>query len=106
MTTGTQDFFIKNVIDETDYVTLYNYKSGKPVKVPSGDVDKKLKIQKQQLNMQDGQVDGIAESYKLYVRTKDECIDSVVSDVVSEVAPASNIKTNKRKRGRRGKRNH
>ena len=56
--------------------------------------------------MQDGQVDGIAESYKLYVRTKDECIDSVVSDVVSEVAPASNVKRNKRKRGRRGKRNH
>ena len=72
MTTGTQDFFIKNVIDETNYVTLYNYKSGKPVKVPSEDVDKKLKIEKQQLNMQNGQVNGITESYKLYVRTKNE----------------------------------
>jgi len=105
MTTGSTDFYIKRVISDTNYVTLYNYKTGEPVRVPESEVESKLKIIKEQIQVS-GDKAIPSEKYKLYVRTKDECIDSVVSDVVSEVAPASNIKRNKRKRGRRGKRNH
>ena len=105
MTTGTTDYYIKTIVDQTEYTTLYYYKSGKPVKVPSSEVTDKLKIKKQPLVMKNGEVNGYGKEYKLYVKTKEECIDSVVSGTTNQVALDGNAKRNKRKRGRRGKRN-
>ena len=104
MITG-QDYYIKHITDQTEYTTLYYYKSGKPVKVPSSEVESKLQIKKQPLVMKNGVVSGYGEEYKLFVRTKEECVDSVVSGTANQVALGGNTKRNKRKRGRRGKRN-
>ena len=106
MTTGSSDYYIKQVTPVGDTTTLYYYKSGKPVIVPSSEVASKLQIKKQPLIMEDnGEVSGYEKEYNLFVRTKEECIDSVVSGTTNQVALDGNAKRNKRKRGRRGKRN-
>jgi len=105
MTTGTSDYYIKQVSPVVETTTLYYYKSGKPVEIPSSEVANKLQIKKQPLVMTDGAVSGYGEEYKLFVRTKEECIDSVVSSTANQVALDGNTKRNKRKRGRRSKRN-
>jgi len=105
MTTGSSDYYIKQVTPVGDTTTLYYYKSGKPVIVPSSEVASKLQIKKQPLIMKDGQAGNYEKEYNLFVRTKEECIDSVVSGTTNQVALDGNAKRNKRKRGRRGKRN-
>jgi len=105
MTTSNQDFKVKLLDRNEDhlYTTIYDSISGDPFRVRSERVEYHLSFTKKRSRLEGKELVFFGESVPAFVRTKEEIIGSPSSSVAEGVAPQSQVKAGKRRRGRRGK---
>tara|TARA_Y100000004_G_scaffold26041_4_gene26337 strand:- start:1301 stop:1624 length:324 start_codon:yes stop_codon:yes gene_type:complete len=105
MATQQQDYYSK-IIDNNDehlYTTIYDSISGDPFRVKLEMVDHYLKKVKRQSKLQGKNIVFTGEWIPSFVKTKKEIIGSPSSSMAEGVAPQSQVKAGKRRRGRRGR---
>ena len=105
MTTQQQDFTVK-LLDRNDehlYTTIYDSISGDPCKVKTERLDYYLSKVKRRSKLSGDKLVFSGEWIPSFVKTKEEIIGSPSSSVAERVAPQSQVKAGKRRRGRRGK---
>jgi len=105
MTTSNQDFKVRMIESNDDhlYTTIYDSISGDPFRVRSERVEYHLSFTKKRSRLEGKELVFFGESVPAFVRTKEEIIGSPSSSVAEGVAPQSQVKAGKRRRGRRGK---
>ena len=105
MTTGVQDWKLKwQNRGEDLWIYVYDYLTGQPVKVPKANMEYYLSKTTKSIRVVEGSVQEYGEGFHPFVRTKEECIGSVVSSDTATVAPSGKANGKRRKRGKRGKR--
>ena len=105
MTTQQQDYYTK-MIDSNDdhlYTIIYDSISGDPFRVKTDRVGHYLSKVKRRSRLSGDKLVFSGEWIKAFVKTKEEIIGSPSSSVAEGVAPQSQVKAGKRRRGRRGK---
>ena len=105
MTTQQQDFSVK-LLDRNDehlYTTIYDSISGDPFRVKIERIDHYLSKIKKRSKLSGDKLVFSGEWIPSFVKTKEEIIGSPSSSVAKRVAPQSQVKAGKRRRGRRGK---
>ena len=105
MTTQQQDYYTK-MIDSNDdhlYTTIYDSVSGDPFRVKTERVGHYLSKIKKESKLEGKQLVFTGEWIPSFVKTKEKIIGSPSSSVAKRVAPRSQVKAGKRRRGRRGK---
>ena len=105
MTTSSQDFKVRMINNNEDhlYTTIYDSLSGDPFRVRTERVDYHLSFTKKRSKLEGKQLVSYGEAVPAFVKTKEEIIGSPSSSVAERVAPQSQVKAGKRRRGRRGK---
>ncbi len=105
MTTQQQDYYTK-MIDSNDdhlYTIIYDSISGDPFRVKTDRVGHYLSKVKRRSRLSGDKLVFSGEWIKAFVKTKEEIIGSPSSSVAERVAPQSQVKAGKRRRGRRGR---
>ena len=105
MTTQQQDYYTK-MIDSNDdhlYTIIYDSISGDPFRVKTDRVGHYLSKIKRRSRLSGDKLVFSGEWIKAFVKTKEEIIGSPSSSVAKRVAPQSQVKAGKRRRGRRGR---
>ena len=103
MTTQQQDYYTK-MIDSNDdhlYTIIYDSISGDPFRVKTDRVGHYLSKVKRRSRLSGDKLVFSGEWIKAFVKTKEEIIGSPSSSVAERVAPQSQVKAGKRRRGRR-----
>lgn len=105
MTTKQQDYFIKEIDNNEEhlYTTIFDSVSGDPFRVKTDRIGHYLSKVKRKSKLQGDKLVFSDEYVKAFVKTKEEIIGSPSSSVAEGVAPQSQVKAGKRRRGRRGK---
>ena len=105
MTTQQQDYFIKTIDSNEDhlYTTIFDSVTGDPFRVKTERVGHYLTKVKKQSKLKGKQLVFTGEWIPSFVKTKKEIIGSPSSSVAERVAPQSQVKAGKRRRGRRGR---
>ena len=101
--TTNQEFYVKQLANEEDKVTLYDSESGDEFKVRPDMAQHYLDKLKKRSKFVGGALQTYGDWIPVFVRTKEEIIGSPSSSVVERVAPSNQVKAGKRRRGRRGK---
>ena len=101
--TTNQEFYVKQLANEEDKVTLYDSESGDEFKVRPDMAQHYLDKLKKRSKFIGGSLQTYGDWIPVFVRTKEEIIGSPSSSVVERVAPFNQVKAGKRRRGRRGK---
>ena len=105
MTTQQQDFEVK-LLDRNDehlYTTIYDSISGDPFRVKTDRIGHYLSKIKRRSELSGDKLVFSGEYIPVFVKTKEEIIGSPSSSVAERVAPQSQVKAGKRRRGRRGR---
>jgi len=104
-TQQSQDFYVKTIDtnDESLYTTIYDATSGAPFRVKTEMLGHYLEKTKKSLELVGKELKPIGKWQKAFVRTKEEIIGSPSSGKINGVAPVSQVKAGKRRRGRRGR---
>ena len=105
MTTNQQDFQVKvlNRNDDHLYTTIYDSLSGAPFRVKTERVNYHLSQTKRKSKLEGQSLVFFGEYIPGFVKTKEEIIGSPSSSVAKRVAPQSQVKAGKRRRGKRGR---
>jgi len=105
MTISNQDFQVKMIESNEDhlYTTIYDSLSGDPFRVRTERVGYHLSFTKKRSRLEHKQLTTYGEAIPAFVKTKEEIIGSPLSSKADGVAPVSQVKVGKRRRGRRGK---
>ena len=105
MTTQQQDYFVKMIDSNEDhlYTTIYDSLSGDPFRVKTERVAYHLSCMKRRSKLKGKSLVFYGEYIPAFVKTKEEIIGSPSSSVAERVAPQSQVKAGKRRRGRRGR---
>ena len=105
MATQQQDYFTKMIDSNEDhlYTTIYDATSGDPFRVKSDRVGHYLSKIKRKSKLEGKELVFSGEYIPAFVKTKQEIIGSPSSSKAERVAPVSQVKAGKRRRGRRGR---
>jgi hypothetical protein len=101
--TTEQNFYVKTLKPDDDRVTIYKATSGDEFKVRPDMVNHYLSKVKKRTKFVGGSLQTYGDYIPVFVRTKEEIIGSPSSSMTEGVAPQSQVKAGKRRRGRRGK---
>jgi hypothetical protein len=101
--TTEQNFYVKTLKPDDDRVTIYKATSGDEFKVRPDMVNHYLSKVKKRTKFVGGSLQTYGDWIPVFVRTKEEIIGSPYSSMTEGVAPQSQVKAGKRRRGRRGK---
>ena len=103
--TTQQDYYIKEINNNEDYLytTIYDSVTGDPFRVKTDRVNHYLTKIKKQSTLNGKELVFAGEWIPSFVKTKEEIIGSPSSSVAERVAPQSQVKAGKRRRGRRGR---
>ncbi len=104
--TTQQDYYIKKIDNNDDhlYSIIYDSISGDPLRVKTESLDYYLSKVKRKSELRKDRIVFKGEWIPSFVKTKEQIIGSPSSSVAKRVAPQSQVKAGKRRRGRRGKR--
>jgi len=105
MTTQQQDYYTKMIDSNEDhlYTTIFDAVSGDAFRVKTERVGHYLSKVKRQSVLKCEQLVFSGEYIPAFVKTKQEIIGSPSSSKADRVAPISQVKAGKRRRGRRGR---
>jgi hypothetical protein len=105
MTTSNQDFKVRMIESNDDhlYTTIYDSLSGDPFRVKTERVEYHLSCTKRRSKLEGKSLVFYGEYIPAFVKTKEEIIGSPSSGKIDRVAPISQVKAGKRRRGRRGR---
>ena len=100
-----QDYYSKVIETNDEHLntTIFDSISGDPFRVKIESVDHYLTKVRRQSKLQGEKIVFTGEWIPSFVKTKKEIIGSPSSSVAEGVAPQSQVKAGKRRRGRRGK---
>ncbi len=103
--TTQQDYYIKEIENNDDhlYTVIYDSISGDPFRVKTDRVGHYLSKVKRRSELSGERLVFNGDWIKAFVKTKQEIIGSPSSSVAERVAPQSQVKAGKRRRGRRGR---
>jgi len=104
--TTQQDYFVKVVDNNEDhlYTTIFDSVTGEPFRVKIDRIDYYLSKLKRKSKLNGDKLIFTGEWIPSFVKTKEKIIGSPSSSVAKRVAPRSQVKAGKRRRGKRGKR--
>tara|TARA_R110002153_G_scaffold91661_1_gene223203 strand:- start:221 stop:547 length:327 start_codon:yes stop_codon:yes gene_type:complete len=104
-TTQSQDFYVKEIDNNNDqlYTIIYDSVSGDPFRVKTDRVPHYLSKIKRKGVVEGEKLVFSGDWVKAFVKTKEEIIGSPSSGKINGVAPVSQVKAGKRRRGRRGR---
>jgi len=104
-TTQSQDYYTKMIDNNEDhlYTTIFDAVSGDPFRVKTDRVGHYLSKVKKESRLSGDKLIFSGDWVKAFVKTKEEIIGSPSSSKIDRVAPVSQVKAGKRRRGRRGK---
>ena len=103
--TTEQDYYVKKIENNDDhlYTTIYDSMSGDPFKVKTDRVGHYLSKMKRQSRLSGENLVFAGKWIPAFVKTQKEIIGSPSSSMAEGVAPQSQVKAGKRRRGRRGR---
>ena len=104
-TTQSQDFYVKEIDNNNDqlYTIIYDSVSGDPFRVKTDRVGHYLSKVRKESRLSGDKLIFSGDWVKAFVKTKEEIIGSPSSGKINGVAPVSQVKAGKRRRGRRGR---
>ena len=104
--TTQQDYFVKVVDNNEDhlYTTIFDSITGEPFRVRIDRLEYYLSKQKRKSKLSGDKLIFTGDWIPSFVKTKEKIIGSPSSSVAKRVAPRSQVKAGKRRRGKRGKR--
>ena len=105
MTTQSQDYFVKHIESNDDhlYTVLYDSVTGDSFRVKTEMAGHYLTKLKKKSKIVNNKLVFTGEWIPAFVKTKNEIIGSPSSGETDRVAPDSQVKAGKRRRGRRGR---
>jgi len=104
--TTQQDYYIKTIDNNEDhlYTIIFDSTSGDPLRVKTENLGYYLSKVKRKSKLSGDRLIFTGEWIPSFVKTKEKIIGSPSSSVAKRVAPRSQVKAGKRRRGKRGKR--
>lgn len=103
--TTNQDYYVKEIEtnDAHQYTTIFDSVTGAPFRVKNEMVGHYLEKAKRENQVVDNKLVATGKWIPAFVKTTNEIIGSPSSGKADKVAPVSQVKAGKRRRGRRGR---